>query len=115
MMVIRLDEPCVPGGVDAEGLVQASAHIMQGDAVLGGISGREAPRGDGLPEALPSRLVTQVVVDSVTERQEANPVADGVQAVTEGVSYSAQMPAQAARALSGQHYPGFPALSQELI
>lgn len=91
------------------------AYVMQGDAVFRRVTGREPLRCDELAKAPPPGLVGQVVVDAVAERQETQTVIDRIELVAEGVGHPTDMPADAARALSGQYDARLPALPQDGI
>src|SRR5450631_1730228 len=100
--------PGMPAGHDPERLVELGSHVVQPDPVLGRVPGGQLTRRDQVPEALPARLLTQVVMDAVAEGKETETIGDGIEGVPEGISDPALMPAHAPRALPGQHHAGCP-------
>src|ERR1019366_6886283 len=57
----RCDIPGIPAGHDPERLAELGSHVVQPDPVLGRVPGGQLTRRDQVPEALPARLLTQVV------------------------------------------------------
>lgn len=110
----RLDPPRSGARTHADGLVQALAQVVQTYTVLGGVASRQGPVGNECAVRRPARLVGEVVVHAVAEREQGEAVEEGIESVTEGVGGAADVPAQASRAGPGQNHTGVPALAEDV-